>query len=80
MWWRKWTLRDCLSAQLIMPWVRQAVDTKSGRSVLFVNGTSGRVPIAEVLQSGVGNRDDRGEFRAMVSDRQLGDLGVGFPP
>jgi SPP1 gp7 family putative phage head morphogenesis protein len=64
----------------LMPWVRGAVDGESGRSVLFVNGTTGRTPVAEVLQSGVGNRDDRGEFRAMASDRQLGNLGVGMPP
>jgi hypothetical protein len=64
----------------IMPWVRCTVDKESGRSVLFVNGTSGRVPIAEVLQSGIGARDDRGEFRAMTTDRQLGNLGVGLPP
>jgi hypothetical protein len=37
---------------------------------LFVNGTSGRVPIADVLQSGIGARDGRGEFRAMTSNRQ----------
>lgn len=65
--------------KVVVPWVRQAVDTDSGRSVLFVNAASGRVPIAEVLQSGAGNRDDRGEFRPMMNDRQLGAL-VGFPP
>lgn len=58
-----------------MPWVRQGVDTESGRSVLHVNGTDGRVPIAAFLQSGVGNRDDRGEFRAIASDKGLRDAG-----
>ena len=64
----------------VLPWVRQGVDTESGWSVLYVNGTDGRVPVAEVSSSGVGCRDDRGEFRAMSSDSVLAGAGIGFPP
>jgi SPP1 gp7 family putative phage head morphogenesis protein len=64
----------------VMPWVRHGVDKENGRSVLYVNGADGRVPLAEVLRSGVGNRDDRGEYRAMASDGALASAGVGLPP
>jgi SPP1 gp7 family putative phage head morphogenesis protein len=64
----------------VMPWVRHGIDNESRRSVLFVNGTDGRVPLAEVLRSGTGRRDDRGDFRAIVGDDKLGELGIGFPP
>jgi hypothetical protein len=64
----------------VMPWVHHGVEDSGGRSVLFVNGSAGRVPIAEVRRSGGGTRDDVGEFRAMVGERRLGELGIGFPP
>lgn len=56
------------------PWVRQ----KGG--VLFVEHTSGRHELAEVVRSGVGARDDVGEFRSRVDDDALGDLIGSGPP
>lgn len=64
----------------VMPWVREGVDKESGRSLLYVDGARGRMPIAEVIRSGVGAPNDRGEFRAMVSDKTLNAAGVGLPP
>jgi hypothetical protein len=63
-----------------LPWVRQSIDPESGSSVLYVNRGDGRLDIAEVVRSGVGRREDRGEFRALLPDARLQELGLGFPP
>jgi hypothetical protein len=63
----------------LTPWVREQRDRKIGRTVLYVDHVDGRVELADVLRAGVGTRDDRGEFRAYVSDAQLTQLGV-LPP
>ncbi|MCA9559572.1 MAG: head morphogenesis protein [Myxococcales bacterium] len=62
------------------PWVREAVDPETGRKVLYVDRGGVRTPIAEVVRSGLGSSDDRGEFARGRSERDLMDLGVGFPP
>nr|WP_237078802.1 hypothetical protein [Myxococcus xanthus] len=51
-----------------------------GRALLYVNRGGQETRLAEVLRSAVGTRDDVGEFRSLVSDRQLAEVGVGFPP
>ncbi len=56
------------------PWIRLR------RGVLFVEHTSGRHELAEVVRSGVGSRDDVGEYRARLDDIALGELGIGPPP
>ena len=62
------------------PWVREAVDPDTGRTVLTVERGGLHTPLVEVIRSGVGTRDDRGTFGRAVSDRELMDLGVSFPP
>ena len=62
------------------PWVRQATDPDSGRSVLYVERSGRRTPIAEVARSGFGNKDDVGEFRRTADERAMLDMGVSFPP
>ena len=62
------------------PWARQATDRSTGRTALFVNRGGVRTPLAEVTRSGVGSKDDLGEFARAVSSRELMDMGVGFPP
>jgi len=62
------------------PWVREARDQKTGRTVLYVNKGERRVPITEVVRSGVGAKDDAGEYRRSTGDQALMDLGVSFPP
>jgi len=64
----------------ITPWVREAVDPESGRKVLFVERGDDRTRVAEVSRSAVGTRDDRGEFARTLSERDLANLGVSFPP
>ena len=56
------------------PWVR----SKGG--VLFVDHTSGRRDLAEVVRSGVGANDDIGEFRSRIDDAGLEGVGLGPPP
>jgi len=62
------------------PWVRQALDPETGQSVLFVERDGTRTPIAEVSRSGLGSKDDVGEFAHGRTERELMDLGVSFPP
>lgn len=64
----------------LMPWIRVGTDKTSGRALLYVNGAKGRTPLAGVLSSGVGNRDDRGRFRTLAAGNSLGDVGIGMPP
>jgi hypothetical protein len=64
----------------VQPWVRETTDSESGRRVLYVSRGGVRTPIVEVTRSGVGAVDDRGEHGRAVTNRELMDLGVGFPP
>nr|WP_228565588.1 hypothetical protein [Myxococcus sp. AB036A] len=63
-----------------LPWVRERLDADTGRALLYVNRGGQETRLAEVLRSAASTRDDVGEFRALASDRQLADAGVGFPP
>lgn len=62
------------------PWVREATDAATGHRVLYVDRGGVRTPIVEVTRSGFGARDDRGDHGRSVSNRELMDLGVSFPP
>jgi hypothetical protein len=64
----------------VMPWVRHAFDKRSGRTLLYVKGPKGRIPVAEVMRSGVGVRDDRGSYRPLISNRAMNGAGIGLPP
>ena len=62
------------------PWVREARDPETGRKLLYVNKSGARVPIAEVVRSGFGSKDDVGEFGRSKTEREMSDLGICFPP
>ncbi|RME73708.1 MAG: head morphogenesis protein, partial [Planctomycetota bacterium] len=64
----------------LTPWVREAVDPDSGRKVLYIERGDDRTRVAEVTRSGLGTRDDRGEFARGLSERDLANLGISFPP
>jgi SPP1 gp7 family putative phage head morphogenesis protein len=64
----------------LTPWVRETIDPETGRKVLFVERGDSRVPLAEVTRSAVGTRDDRGDFSRALSERDLENLGISFPP
>ena len=59
---------------------RQQANIPESAGGFYANSASGRTAIAEVLRSGVGTRDDVGEFRAMASHATPREIGVGFPP
>ncbi len=63
-----------------LPWVRERLDPETGRTRLYVHGSAGRTELAEVARSALGTRDDRGDFRSLATDGQLGEVGIGFPP
>lgn len=64
----------------LAPWVREAIDPDTGHKVLFVDKGGERVQLAEVTRSGFGSKDDRGEHGRHLSEREMSDLGVSFPP
>jgi hypothetical protein len=63
-----------------LPWVRERLDADTGRAILYVSRGGQETRLAEVLRSAADTRDDVGEFRSLASDRQLAEVGVGFPP
>ncbi|MFH0901141.1 MAG: head morphogenesis protein [Pseudomonadota bacterium] len=64
----------------LTPWVRDTVDPATGKHALSVERGGKRIAIADIVRSGVGTRDDRGEFSQGLGERELGGLGIGFPP
>jgi hypothetical protein len=56
------------------PWLREA-----GGSI-YIERSGRRVPIAQVVRSGVGVSDDRGEYEHARSEQELEGLNLGFPP
>ena len=64
----------------LTPWVREAIDPQTGAKTLFVERGDERVRVADVTRSAVGTRDDRGEFGRGLSERDLANLGISFPP
>ena len=64
----------------LTPWVREARDPQSGRAALFVERDGGREPVALVTRSGVGTKDDLGEFARGRSEGDLTGLGLVMPP
>jgi SPP1 gp7 family putative phage head morphogenesis protein len=60
----------------IAPWVRERRDPETGRRLLYVKRGDERTTLAEELRSGVGRRDDVGEF---ASRGALGSAAM-FPP
>jgi len=63
-----------------VPWVREGMDKTSGRRRLYVARGEDEVLVAEVVRSGVGQRDDRGEYASARSEHELSALGVTAPP
>jgi SPP1 gp7 family putative phage head morphogenesis protein len=66
---------DPLALKSERPWVRERVGD-DGRRVIGV----GETELAVVERSGVGVRDDRGEYARAHSSRDLAPAGIGYPP
>lgn len=62
------------------PWVREQEDPRTGRRSLYVDRGGEHIAVGDIARSGFGARDDRGEFTRGLGERELGDLGIGFPP
>lgn len=67
-------LRDPDELRRAAPWVRR----RGG--ALIVDHTSGEHTLAQITRSGVGARDDVGEFEARVAGDRLATVGIGMPP
>ena len=63
----------------LAPWVRSARDDE-GRKTLFVEQNGKRRPIAEVTRSGFGTADSQGEYGRTLSNEELSNLGISYPP
>lgn len=61
------------------PWVRSGTDA-DGNRVLYVERGGQRTVVAQVERSGVGARDDRGQFSGGMGARELESIGAPWPP
>jgi len=61
----------------ISPWVRERIDAATGRRLLYVRRGGEQVTIAEELRSGLGRRDDTGDFQTRTDPAASRTL---FPP
>ena len=64
----------------LTPWVRESTNPTTGRRSLTVQRQGEPFAIADIVRSGVGSRDDRGEFAQGLDENELGDLNIGYPP
>lgn len=67
-------LADPTDIKREIPWVRDRLNPKTGEGRLVAGNGEHRVPVAEV------SRASESGFRALVSDAELADIGIGFPP
>lgn len=67
------------NAKEASPWLRTGKNA-DGQTVLYTKATGHRREIATVLRSGVGRRDDQGEFQTVHTAQSLEDLGICLPP
>lgn len=64
----------------IQPWVQSGKD-ESGQPIIYYTKPDGsRQIVADVLRSGVGQRDVAGEFRARMDPREIESGGIQMPP
>ena len=64
----------------LQPWIERGKD-EDGNAILYYKQRDGsRQVVADVIRSGVGRADDRGEFRARMSDAKLEATGISMPP
>lgn len=64
----------------LMPWIRKGKNP-DGSEFLFTQNREGvRRHIADIVRNRQGNRDDLGEYRNVVSNQVLADMGANTPP
>lgn len=62
------------------PWIRVGKNEEGQRELFVKNRDGSRTTVAEVVRSGVGKKDDQGEFKNGKSPEQLTKLGCPWPP
>lgn len=62
------------------PWVRKGVDPDGVLRLFVPNADGSTTTIAKIARSGVGKRDDRGEYTSARSESELASLGIPMPP
>ena len=72
-------LKDPEAIKEEKPWMRIAQDP-NGNRVLFIERNGRKQPIAQVTESAVGTKDERGRFSRPVSNKKLEEFGVALPP
>lgn len=70
---------DPAAIKRIRPWVRER-SGQDGKPALVVDRDGARSLVAVVERSGIGLRDDRGDYSRALSGRDLAPAGIGFPP
>lgn len=64
----------------LQPWMEKGKD-EDGNTILYYKNLDGsRHVVADVIRSGVGRADDRGEFKARMKDGDLESAGMSCPP
>lgn len=62
-----------------LPWVQEGTD-EDGNKILYIKDAQGkRQTVAEIIRPGSG-KDDRGEYRKVMSDPQMAASGIITPP
>lgn len=64
----------------LQPWIRTGRNDDGERTLYVERRDGARTEIATVERSGVGTRDDQGEFRAHVNNTELEAMGAAQPP
>ncbi len=67
-------------AKKLHPWIREGMDRETGLKSIFIQRDNKRIELAQITRSGFGVKDDVGEYRKTRSEKELAELGVGFPP
>jgi SPP1 gp7 family putative phage head morphogenesis protein len=73
-------LDDPEQVRYMNPWVRKGADPDGGMRLYVPNADGSTTTIAKIDRSGVGARDDRGEFSSARSTSELASLGIPVPP
>lgn len=62
------------------PWIREGRDPAGGQRSLYIRRGDERIMLARIERAGAGRRDDAGALAGVLDERELGELGIGFPP
>lgn len=73
-------LPDPAAVKFANPWMRVGRDEDGNKRIYVPNEDGSTTTVASVERSGIGTRDDRGEYSGGMTEAQLAALGVPIPP